>query len=275
MRGYLTDERAEAATLPELRLAGSSLRPVRRQRLVDARGRRAGYLPPRPRGATSGSASAMGHRTGLPTGDLPLQAVGPMRSSGRPDDAARDAVAQPRGGTNGRAQHLERDAPPARLHYVVESELEEPPRRRSRGEGRGAGCRPRERAATFSCTSLSSRPCAAGTREADRGNQKIPRRGAPHRHVPQHTYRYSSRSARTRPSAPLEEFLFRRRRAKLRVLRGRPPGGGGGGWGGGGGGGGGGILAVMLRSRGHPEQGGGGLPARRVEPIRPATSWCG
>ena len=235
MRVYLTDERVEPATLPELRWRGVAFDQFDGSAWSNTGAMR--------RHIRRGAAGDFG--IGLPRGAGPvlrqeifLEPMGTDAVFGAPrmlrlELQSPTLVVDDMGG-------LSTSSATARLHYVVESELEEPTRpaallREAAGGPAGRGAR-----ALPSAARAVPRRRAAGPR-GDRGHPGPRDRGAPHQRAPQHHLPLHAR-APPRDHAPAPRGVpVRAPVGQLRVLRGRDGG--------------------DAAERGHPEPGGGGLPA--------------
>jgi hypothetical protein len=228
MRVYLTDERVEPASLPELRWRGVAFDQF------DGRAWSSAAAPRRY--LRRGAAGDFG--VGFPRGTGPL-----LRQEIFLEPMGTDAVfGAPR------VLRLEMHSPTlvvddmgslstasatARLHYVVESELEEPGRPVAPGTRPAPGLTAADRARYLQLPALSpdiarlAREATAGTRDAATAARRI---GV----YLSTRYRYTLALRRETARPPLEEFLFVRRSGNCEYFAA--------------------AMAVMLRSEGIPSR---------------------
>jgi len=228
MRVYLTDERVEPASLPELRWRGVAFDQFDGRAWSSAAATRR-YL-------RRGAAGDFG--VGLPRGMGPL-----LRQEIFLEPMGTDAVfGAPR------VLRLEMHSPAlvvddmgglstasatARLHYVVESELEEPSRPLAPGPRPAPGLTTADRARYLQLPPLSpdiarlAREASAGTRDAGTAARRISAYLSTR-------YRYTLALRRETARPPLEEFLFVRRSGNCEYFAA--------------------AMAVMLRSEGIPSR---------------------
>ncbi|MEX2223085.1 MAG: DUF3488 and transglutaminase-like domain-containing protein [Candidatus Rokuibacteriota bacterium] len=205
MRVYLSDERLEPATLPGLRWRGVAFDQF------DGRTWSSAAVPRRY--LRRGAAGDFG--LGLPTGTGPVvrqeiylepmgtDAVFAAPRALRVEMRAPVLVVDDMGG-------LSTSSPAARLHYVVESELEGPGRPRADARRRRPALSAEERARSLQLPALSAdigrlaREVTAGARDAETAAGRI----SAHLSA---NYRYTLALKRQTALGPLEEFLFVRR----------------------------------------------------------------
>ncbi|HWN15068.1 MAG TPA: DUF3488 and transglutaminase-like domain-containing protein [Candidatus Dormibacteraeota bacterium] len=228
MRVYLTDERVEPATLPELRWRGVAFDQFDGSAWSSAGATR--------RYIRRGAAGDFG--IGLPRGTGPvlrqeifLEPMGTDAVFGAPrmlrlELQSPTLVVDDMGG-------LSTSSATARLHYVVESELEEPTRPAALVARPGAGLPVAERARYLQLPELSpdvarlAREATAGTRDPETAARRISA-------FLSTTYRYTLALRRETTRPPLEEFLFVRRSGNCEYFAA--------------------AMAVMLRSEGIPSR---------------------
>lgn len=228
MRVYLTDERVEPASLPELRWRGVAFDQFDGRTWSSAAAMRR-YLR---RGAGGDFGIGLPRGTGpLLRQEIFLEPMGTDAVFGTPrvlrlEMRSPTLVVDDMGG-------LTTASATARLHYVVESELEAPGRPIAPGAGPAPGLAAAERARYLQLPALSpdiarlAREATAGTRDAGTAARRI---GA----YLSTRYRYTLALRRETARPPLEEFLFVRRSGNCEYFAA--------------------SMAVMLRSEGIPSR---------------------
>ncbi|HJV56325.1 MAG TPA: DUF3488 and transglutaminase-like domain-containing protein [Methylomirabilota bacterium] len=228
MRVYLTDERVEPAALPELRWRGVAFDQFDGRTWSSA-------VAPR-RFVRRGAAGDFG--IGLPRGAGPLlrqeiflEPMGTDAVFGAPrvlrlEMHSPTLVVDDMGG-------LTTSSATARLHYLVESELEEPGRPLAPGTRAAPGLTAADRARYLQLPALSpdvarlAREATAGARDPDIAARRVGE-------FLSTRYRYTLALRRETTRPPLEEFLFVRRSGNCEYFAA--------------------AMAVMLRSEGIPSR---------------------